>query len=209
MRRRASIRQDETLWFVSYSDLITAILAVLVLMMSFSKIDIEKVDHANRLMKDDKLVTLVSLKTEYEQIILEKNLADMVSVALDKEGLTINAASTVQFKSNSATLDAKGIELLKPVMEKLVEDSQKREITIIGHTDDTGSRERNWDLSSQRAYSILEYLMKVGLVSEHAKLVAYGPNKPLHSINTLTNSDQIDAARAENRRVSIIIGKSF
>jgi chemotaxis protein MotB len=209
MKRRSLVTQNDTLWFISYSDLITAILAVLVLIMSFSKIDIEKVDHANRLLNNDDLITLSQLKKEYENLILLNNLSALVKVKLDDKGLTIDTASTVQFASNSDVLDSKGVALLDPVMRKLIIDSIKREITIVGHTDDTGSNNRNWQLSSRRAYSVLNYLMEHGLHSEHAKIIAYGPNKPLISVHGISNIKLKSKTRALNRRVSIIIGRSF
>lgn len=208
MKKRRVIGQNETLWFVSYSDLITAILAVLVLMMSFSKIDIEKVDHANRLMKDDKLVTLSALKVEYEKLIISQNLQKLVSINLNEDGLSINTSSTVQFAINSAKLDKDGIKLLEPIMNKLIEDGKFREISIVGHTDDVGSNIRNWKLSSQRAYSVLLYLINKGLDSKYTKIVAHSSNKPLDNPNKYNTPNERKIARSKNRRVTIVIGSS-
>jgi len=206
-RRQGSL--NETLWFVSYSDLITAILAVLILIMSFSKIDIEKVDHANRLMKNDKLVTLSELKKEYTKLINKYNLSDTVNVTLSEDGLSINTSSTIQFDSNSAKLIEKnGMALLKPILEKIVSDSKYREVSIIGHTDDTGTNEWNWKLSSQRAYNTMMYLMKIGLKDKHSKIISYASNKPYKNIDKLSGNEK-KIARASNRRVEIVIGRSY
>ena len=207
MSRVRKQSQDEMLWFISYSDLITAILAVLVMVMSFSKIDIEKFDHANRLMKDDNLVTLPTLEKEYKEILKINSLEELVSILRDDKGLIINMSSTVQFKVGSAELDKKGIALLKPLTDKIIQDSRYRQIKIIGHTDDSGKIESNWELSSKRAYSVLMHLMEHGLEQSHAEIVAYAFNHPLINTENLSE-DALKAARSKNRRVTIIIGKS-
>ena len=207
-RNKKVISTDENLWLISYSDLITSILAVLVLIMSFSKIDIEKIDHANRLMKDDSLVTLATLQNQYKKIIEKKNLQKFVNIFLDDEGLMINMSSTVQFDVNSAKIDIKKIQLLKPILNKIIQDSQKREIIIVGHTDDTGTAVRNWELSSQRANAVLLYMMKMGLKSQHVHIVAYASNKPFTKVNGKTKKEK-EQERAKNRRVTILIGRSY
>lgn len=199
---------DQNLWLISYSDLITSILAVLVLVMSFSKIDIEKIDHANRLMRDESMVTLATLKKDYTKIIQQNKLAKFVSIFLNEEGLQINMSSTVQFDVNSAELDPKGVALLDAIFQKIIKDSASREIIITGHTDTTGALRRNWELSSQRANAVLLYLIEKGLHHEHAHIVAYAANKPAQ-IDTDTKIQSDEQRLAKDRRVSILIGRSY
>jgi len=203
-QRRIDLNQDEGLWLISYSDLITSILAVLVLIMSFSKIDIEKIDHANRLLKDESLVTLDTLQKQINQIINENNLSKYVHTILNPDGLYIEMSSTLQFKTNSAKLDTQGIKKLQPILDQIVKISQKREIIISGHTDETGNAKHNWTLSAKRANSVMFYLMDRGLDYNHTHIVAYASNKPYKTDKNLT----IEERRALNRRVSIIIGRS-
>jgi flagellar motor protein MotB len=204
-RRKKASGGDENLWLISYSDLITSILAVLVLIMSFSKIDIEKIDHANRLMKDDSLLTLSQLQKKYKDILKEKDLKKFVNIFLNEDGLHINMSATIQFGLNSAKLDKKGITKLEPIFNQVIKDSKKREIIITGHTDDTGTPQRNWELSSQRANAVMSYLMKKGLNYQHSKIIAYGSNMPYKTTQKLTKKQQ----RQLDRRVSILIGRSY
>jgi len=173
--------------------------------MSFSKIDIEKVDHANRLMKDDSLMTLSQLQKEYQEILKKNNLKKFVNIFLDEDGLHINMSATVQFDPNSAKLDKKGIKILQPVFKEIIKNSKQREIVIAGHTDETGTPQRNWELSSERANAVMLYLMRKGLNYQHSKIVAYGSNKPYKGDKKLTKTQQ----RKMDRRVSILIGRSF
>lgn len=207
-KSKRALNNDQHLWLISYSDLITAILAVLVLVMSFSRIDVEKIDHANRLMRDKSMVTLATLQKEYAHIIQKHQLTKFVSIFLNEKGLHINMSSTVQFDVNSAELDPQGVKLLDAVFQKIIKDSAHREIVVTGHTDATGALKRNWELSSQRANAVLLYLIEKGLHHEHARIVAYAANKPAvvdEDVETLSNEDRL----AKNRRVSILIGKSY
>jgi chemotaxis protein MotB len=202
MKRKIEISQDEGLWLISYSDLISSILAVLVLVTSFSKIDIDKVDHANRLLKDKSLMTLDEIKKNINQIIKENNLTKYVHTTLNPDGLYIEMSSTLQFKTNSAKLDEEGVKRLEPVLKKIIKLSKKREIIISGHTDDTGDPKHNWELSAKRANSVMFYLMDKGLDYKHTHIVAFASNRPYKTDKNLS----LETKRALNRRVSIIIG---
>jgi flagellar motor protein MotB len=204
---KRAAKRDDNLWLISYSDLITSILAVLVLVTSFSKIDLEKIDHANRLMHDDSLVTLAMLQRQYEKLVRREALQKYVEIGLDEEGLRIRMASTIQFDVNSAKIDRERIKILAPLLSKIVEDSKRREIIIIGHTDRTGSPERNWELASQRANAVMLYLMELGLDYRHSHIVAYGSNKPYRA---QCDDEAVSKAEkmARDRRVTILIGRT-
>ena len=53
-KRRFSSNKNQDLWITSYADLISAIFAVMVLFVSFSKIDLEKFDMVQKLMVEKK-----------------------------------------------------------------------------------------------------------------------------------------------------------
>ena len=53
-KRRFSSNKNQDLWITSYADLISAIFAVMVLFVSFSKIDLEKFDMVQKLIELDK-----------------------------------------------------------------------------------------------------------------------------------------------------------
>ncbi len=74
-------------------------------------------------------------------------------------------------------------------------------ITIEGHTDSTGSRDYNMDLSTRRVDSVRAYLVTHGV--EPGKITArgLGPDYPVASNAT-------DAGRQQNRRVEVIVNSS-
>lgn len=72
-------------------------------------------------------------------------------------------------------------------------------ITIIGHTDSTGSPAVNEPLSLQRADATRDYLVARGVAANRFQIDGRGAREPIASNDT-------DAGRARNRRVEIFLG---
>lgn len=69
---------------------------------------------------------------------------------------------------------------------------------VIGHTDNTGSFEKNQVLSEQRAYSVANYFVAQGVTQDRVQAVGYGPRQPIADNNT-------EQGKQTNRRVEIQI----
>jgi flagellar motor protein MotB len=220
MLKRAKQKSDsESLWLVGYSDLVTAILSVLVLFVSFSKIDIDKFDHIQNLVSNENIETLSQINKKIQLTAQKHNLQELISTKLDDSGLEINFSSVTQFKQSSWVINDKKILKLLPVLEEIIIQSKLRDIEIIGHTDDLEYHERyngkfgviqldNWSLSALRAHSLQQYLAKKGLNVQYSKIIAFADTHPKITINKLKmNKQELKKARLENRRVSIVIGR--
>jgi flagellar motor protein MotB len=220
MLKRAKQKSDsESLWLVGYSDLVTAILSVLVLFVSFSKIDIDKFDHIQNLVSNENIETLSQINKKIQLTAQKHNLQELISTKLDDSGLEINFSSVTQFKQSSWVINDKKILKLLPVLEEIIIQSKLRDIEIIGHTDDLEYHERyngkfgviqldNWSLSALRAHSLQQYLAKKGLNVQYSKIIAFADTHPKVTINKLKmNKQELKKARLENRRVSIVIGR--
>ena len=72
-------------------------------------------------------------------------------------------------------------------------------VTIIGHTDSTGSSAVNEPLSLQRADATRDYLVTRGVASNRFQIDGRGAREPVASNDT-------EAGRARNRRVEIFLG---
>lgn len=72
-------------------------------------------------------------------------------------------------------------------------------VTIIGHTDSTGSPAMNEPLSLQRADATRDYLASRGVASNRFSIDGRGSREPIASNDT-------EAGRARNRRVEIFLG---
>jgi outer membrane protein OmpA-like peptidoglycan-associated protein len=77
---------------------------------------------------------------------------------------------------------------------------QDLNLRIEGHTDSTGSAERNLSLSEARAQSVFDFLVEAGLAESRIKIAGYGEERPIADNATA-------AGRRQNRRVEIIIAE--
>lgn len=71
-------------------------------------------------------------------------------------------------------------------------------VSIVGHTDDTGSDSHNFDLSERRAQAVSWVLLDAGVDATRLQSYGQGETRPVASNAT-------EAGRAQNRRVEIII----
>lgn len=214
MKLKNKVQQDcknQDLWLTSYADLISAIFAVMVLFVSFSKVDLEKFDMVQRLMMEKTkkefsgFSTLEQIKQRITQVAKENALEDKISVTLDKNGLTISFASAAQFQSGSSKLLEEKIKLMQPIFDEIIKESRYRYIDIAGYTDDVpGGKVTNWELSALRALSIQKYLEAQGLNNKNIRLLANAENQPLVTYHNKQGSE-LEYAREANRRVSIIV----
>lgn len=141
-----------------------------------------------------------SLQKELQSSALGKD----VNVSMKSDGLHIALDSNILFGPGSTELSAsakKTLRLLGPSFKKL-----SQEITIAGYTDnvpETGKYGSNWELSSQRALSVMNFLVEEKFIpASSASIQAYGENRP-RATNTT------EKGRAKNRRVEIIIQKAY
>lgn len=74
------------------------------------------------------------------------------------------------------------------------------EIEISGHTDNTGSIERNEVLSLERAQAVVEYLKEWGVEPHRLSFAGYAATKPI-------DTNQTEAGRQNNRRVEFRVVK--
>jgi OmpA-OmpF porin, OOP family len=71
-------------------------------------------------------------------------------------------------------------------------------IEVSGHTDNRGKRDRNVDLSRDRAQAVVDYLVEAGVEKERLTAVGEGPDRPIASNGTV-------AGRQANRRIEMTI----
>ena len=121
----------------------------------------------------------------------------------DKEALAqidgdkIKLNQKVFFKTGKADILSQSFPLLNEVAQ-ILNDNQKIQIRIEGHTDSRGSNRSNQKLSDRRAASVRTYLMQQGVSSDRMNSVGYGEDKPIEDNST-------ESGRAANRRVEIHI----
>lgn len=103
----------------------------------------------------------------------------------------------VLFASGEAQLVEGGRSSLEEVVDLLQTEPDKK-IRVEGHTDSLGDSAANMLLSQQRAESVLEALVSLGVASERITATGMGEDFPIAS-----NDDE--EGRARNRRVDVIL----
>jgi len=105
--------------------------------------------------------------------------------------------SGVNFATNKSDLSTTSRLNLDKVAEVLIEFPDTN-ITIQGHTDNTGNDDYNLDLSKKRAESVAKYLSSKGVLFARFNIEAFGEYSPRYDNNT-------SQGRAQNRRVEMAI----
>ncbi len=100
----------------------------------------------------------------------------------------------IHFKSNSALLESNSLPVVEMMVDILLRNKSFK-ILVEGHTDSDGKPSSNLDLSKDRAESVMNYLVKLGISKSRLSSAGYGESQPIAS-----NSSE--AGKAVNRRVT-------
>lgn len=113
------------------------------------------------------------------------------------EGIKITFHQGIQFATSSSDLNGTSKTNLND-LAKVLNKYDDTNILIEGHTDSTGKRKYNQNLSEGRAASVSNYLKSMGIPASRISNVGYGPDQPIADNNT-------EAGRQQNRRVEVAI----
>lgn len=138
--------------------------------------------------------------------IAQAALEETIEVEEDASGYTIRLDGAAAFDSGRGRLKPEGRLLLQAIQPAVL--SYGGQILVEGHTDDRpfpgkgpGVDDGNWQLSYDRAHSVVRYLHQdLGLSLDRIGLVARGPSRP-------RSSNATEEGRARNRRVEIVLLK--
>ncbi len=125
------------------------------------------------------------------------------SITEDMRGVVVSLESSHLFNPGEAEIRIDGLATLD-IAARLLRNSAN-DILVMGHTDNipvgVGKFKSNWELSFQRALSVLFYLSESGgLNSERLAAGGFGGSSPRYPNTTKEN-------RAKNRRVEFILRK--
>jgi outer membrane protein OmpA-like peptidoglycan-associated protein len=83
---------------------------------------------------------------------------------------------------------------------RFLEENPHLEVRIAGHTDDVGSAYLNKRLSLERAESVVNYFISMGIAPQRLSAIGWGGTQPIFPNNSAEN-------RAKNRRVTLEVLK--
>jgi outer membrane protein OmpA-like peptidoglycan-associated protein len=118
-----------------------------------------------------------------------------VSVTRQGDNIILNMPGNITFASESAAINGNFTDVLQSVALVLNEYKQTL-IDVNGHTDNTGTRALNQQLSQQRAQAVADYLVSLQVNPQRMAVQGFADTQPIATNNT-------EAGKAQNRRVEI------
>lgn len=136
-------------------------------------------------------VKFVELK-EFKQTI-QKYSAEGMKKEIEATG---KAIVNINFDTDKSTLKADGQDVVNQIVA-LLKGAPALKLSIEGHTDNTGSAERNKALSAERSSAVMLALVSTGIDKGNLKSAGFGADKPLVANDSEEN-------KAKNRRVELV-----
>jgi len=116
--------------------------------------------------------------------------------------ITITLPETILFDSGRANLKRASSTELDHIQSVVESKYSGRPIDVIGHTDtdpiQKSKWQDNWELSAQRALTVVRYLTSRGVPAERIRAIGRGENQPIASNATASG-------KTKNRRVEIVV----
>ena len=226
MRRRYTEAEGEKdnseRWLLTYSDMITLLLALFIILYGMSSVDTMKLkemshgleqvlNHTGQVsgstIGDSVSISAENLDNVYlalKAYIADHSLGNMIDVSSNGSAVSIHLKDAMLFQPDTAIL----LPESKPVIQEISTSleaiySDINHITITGNTADLGHYDAaneadSWQLSVNRAVSVLNQMTTMGLEPGKMSIEGNSHYNPIASNDT-------EEGRAKNRRVEITI----
>ena len=210
MRKPKKTHREET-WLLSYADLMTLLVAMLVLLLSFSTVDTKSFEvvkkSASEKFGGKYENPLEGIYETIDEVIVDSNLKGSVDVKIEGDHVRITFSNRLFFDTGSTQI----FEASKTVLNRLINSLKAYKDTykfrVEGHTDDVPMRNSditNWELSGLRASRVVRQFVRQGFAADRFSVLALADTRPL-----VPNRDKygngIAENRAKNRRVVILV----
>ena len=186
------ILQDAS-WLYSFADLMTQLLLFSILTVTLTGI-------AQAQQTEQQMASLGGAAQELQELIKKRGLEDSMAIDMSADRVVIRLESNVLFDPGKALLTPGAVEVLGDLVRLLAQLSN--DLRVEGHTDNvpihTPVFPSNWELSSARTISVVQYMEARGVPSTRLSAAGYGEFHPIADNDSERN-------RATNRRVEIVI----
>lgn len=162
-------------------------------------LDREEAEEVARELENEQLTEVERRITRHAEVT---GVSDAVHIRREDRGLVVSIVSDqVLFVPGSADLRPEGREILDGLADALLE--LPNHVAIEGHTDDvpisTARFPSNWELSTARSTSVLQYfLQRYDFPPDRLTAAGYAEQRPVAANDSV-------AGRAQNRRVDIAV----
>ena len=220
----AGADDDQEIWLLSYSDLVTLLMSVFVMLLAITTIkddlpttplppetpamartdampqaEADPVDDRPRL--DDGEVAAPDperLAERWLARLAALGVPPGVTVSVSQNRVAITVGESILFATGRAELTQPGRDLLLRLAPVLA--ATRGGIVVEGHTDSTpvtgGRYPSNWELSGARASGVVRRLIELGVEPQRLSALGYADTRPL-----AFGTDPVSLAR--NRRVTL------
>ncbi len=145
---------------------------------------------------------LEEIAEEIRAMVAQKNLESDVDVETSGRGVIVRVKGQLFFSPGTADMKRQAEPLLDEIADII--NKSPYSMAIEGHTDNIPIRSprfrSNWELSTARAYSALEYLTKSGVPVNRIHIAGFADTKPVADNTTREG-------RRKNRRVEFVFYK--
>lgn len=188
-------------WVISYADLVTLLLALFLVMYAVNSANLKTSDNYTTISPEVIKEQPVKMPELQKELLKEFKTDENVTLLKDTRGLIIRMNDSILFGSAETEIQNSSKETLNKIIDILSKINNP--VIIEGHTDSFPIKSEkfssNWELSTARATSVIDYLVKSNRINpKRFSAVGYGEYMPVAE-NT-SNS-----GRMKNRRVDIII----
>ncbi len=203
---------DET-WLIPYSDLLTLLLALFIVLFASSNLDKNKAAQIQYALAaafgnggiEENSGTITSFINDAKDLNLED---EGVIISSDANGATLEMTSINLFDKGSVILKPEAIPIIKKISLLLNSNKYKKyRISVEGHTDDTNESDTlpsNWELSGARAGAVVRSMISNNMDINRFKAVGLAEISPAYP-NKNPYGEPIPENRIKNRRVIVRI----
>lgn len=230
-RQKKGNHIDES-WLLPYSDLLTLLVALFIVLFAMSDIDAQKYKELAQIFRSEfsggngileqnespveppididddqeesvtELTQLQELQTAINNYISENSLAEVLATQLTDEGLLITILNDITFDSASAVVKSEGEEIAEEVAELLHTDPP-RQIVISGHADDRPMNNR--EFGSNWELSVMRAVNFMSLILENNNLDPTRFSAKGYGEHQPVVPNSTEENRAKNRRVEVLV----
>lgn len=201
-------------WTITYSDLITLVLTLFIMLFAISNFDMTKYEQVKMGINRDLLnkfenPAFISLQNDIKRVFTDFRLMDNANIEMQPDGLKVELPSNMIYDIGSANINEAMIPVLSELggaIKKFTDEDFILEVE--GHTDNipisTPQFPSNWELSSIRATNIIRFFIDLGIDPKKLRAAGYADSRPLVP-NVDEDGNPIPENQAKNRRVVIYI----
>lgn len=207
--------EEDQEWLLTYSDMITLLLAFFAMLIAVSTVDLNlweqmKQGLRSEISKEENVRTpLAEVKQDLDSLLAVEKTQGLVDITLGREGIKLFFNSSSFYSSGEANLLPTGEQIINKVTQAMnALDFYKFNVDVEGHTDNvpisTPIFPSNWELSVARASGVVKYFVQEGIEGERLKASGYSDTKPVVP-HVDVNGRNIIENRALNRRIVVRI----